>query len=91
MVGAGSVVTIVYEGDDDDMADYFAMEIKKAQAELDKAATLDAPNAGRYYYNLGAILTNVNQLEPASIAFKKATSSRPSGSTSERLPPDDDE
>jgi tetratricopeptide (TPR) repeat protein len=54
-----------------------AKKYPEAQAELDKAAQLDPPNAGRYYYNLGAILTNVNQLEPASIAFKKAIEADP--------------
>lgn len=54
-----------------------AKKYPEAQAELDKAAQLDPTNAGRYYYNLGAILTNVNQLEPASIAFKKAIDADP--------------
>ena len=69
--------------DDAGMHNNYALALAKAkkypeaQAELDKAATLDAPNAGRYYYNLGAILTNVNQLEPASIAFKKAIGADP--------------
>ena len=69
--------------DDAGMHNNFALALAKAkkypeaQAELDKAAQLDPPNAGRYYYNLGAILTNVNQLEPASIAFKKAIESDP--------------
>jgi len=54
-----------------------AKKYPEAQAELDKAAQLDPPNAGKYYYNLGAILTNVNQLEPASIAFKKAIEADP--------------
>lgn len=69
--------------DDAGMHNNFALALAKAkkypeaQAELDKAAQLDPPNAGRYYYNLGAILTNVNQLEPASIAFKKAIEADP--------------
>jgi len=69
--------------DDAGMHNNYALALAKAkkypeaQAELDKAAQLDAPNAGRYYYNLGAILTNVNQLEPASIAFKKAIGADP--------------
>ena len=42
------------------------------QAELTKAVELDAPNAGRYYYNLGAVLVNSNQLVPACEAFDKA-------------------
>lgn len=44
----------------------------EAQAELTKAATLDPPNAGRYYYNLGALLVNAGQNDPAGEAFKKA-------------------
>lgn len=69
--------------DDAGMHNNYALALAKAkkypeaQAELDKAAQLDAPNAGRYYYNMGAILTNVNQLEPASIAFKKAIGADP--------------
>ena len=69
--------------DDAGMHNNFALALAKskkypeAQAELDKAAQLDPPNAGRYYYNLGAILTNVNQLESAGIAFKKAVDSDP--------------
>ena len=69
--------------DDAGMHNNFALALAKskkypeAQAELDKAALLDPPNAGRYYYNLGAILTNVNQLESAGIAFKKAVDSDP--------------
>lgn len=43
------------------------------QAELDKAVQLDPAGAGRYYYNMGAVLTNANQMEPACAAFKKAT------------------
>src|SRR5579872_2074944 len=49
-----------------------AHKIPEAQAELTKAAQLDPPNAGRYYYNLGAVLVNAGQNEPAGQAFKKA-------------------
>ncbi len=42
------------------------------QTELNKAVELDAPNAGRYYYNMGAVLVNANQLAPACEAFDKA-------------------
>lgn len=49
----------------------------EAQAELDKAAQLDPPNAGKYYYNLGALLTNAGQLEPSGAAFKKAIETDP--------------
>jgi tetratricopeptide (TPR) repeat protein len=56
----------------------FALALGKAkkfpemQAELQKAAELDPPKAGQYYYNLGAMLVNAGQSEPAGEAFKKA-------------------
>ena len=56
----------------------FALALAKAkkfpemQAELQKAAELDPPKAGQYYYNLGALLVNAGQAEPAGQAFKKA-------------------
>jgi tetratricopeptide (TPR) repeat protein len=49
----------------------------EAQAELNKAATLDPPNAGHYYYNLGAVYMNAGQAAPAEAAFKKAIESNP--------------
>jgi tetratricopeptide (TPR) repeat protein len=49
----------------------------EAQAELTKAAQMDPTNAGRYYYNLGALLVNNQQLEPAGDAFKKAIEADP--------------
>jgi len=54
-----------------------AKKFPEAQAELTKAATLDPPNAGRYYYNLGALLVNSGQNDPAGDAFKKAIESDP--------------
>jgi tetratricopeptide (TPR) repeat protein len=47
----------------------------EAQEALNKAAEIDPSNAVRYYYNLGAVLVNANQAEPAAIAFKKAIAS----------------
>jgi tetratricopeptide (TPR) repeat protein len=47
-------------------------KIPEAQAELTKAAQLDPTKAGQYYYNLGAVLVNTGQAEPACDAFKKA-------------------
>ena len=44
----------------------------EAQAELTKAAQLDPAQAGKYYYNMGAVLVNTGQMEPAGEAFKKA-------------------
>jgi Tfp pilus assembly protein PilF len=49
----------------------------EAQAELQKAAELDPPNGGKYYYNLGALLVNAGQNVPASEAFKKAIEVQP--------------
>ncbi len=54
-----------------------AKKYAEAQAELGKAAQLDPPNAAKYYYNLGAILVNTGQLEPAGEAFKKAIEVNP--------------
>lgn len=43
------------------------------QTELNKAVEIDPPNAGRYYFNMGAVLTNAGQTDAACDAFKKAT------------------
>jgi tetratricopeptide (TPR) repeat protein len=43
-----------------------------AQTELTKAAQLDPPNAGKYYYNLGAVYINTGNSDAAVTAFKKA-------------------
>ena len=47
-------------------------KFEEAQAELTKAAQLDAANAGKYYFNLGAVYVNTGNMEPAGQAFKKA-------------------
>ncbi|HTQ54415.1 MAG TPA: tetratricopeptide repeat protein [Bryobacteraceae bacterium] len=49
----------------------------EAQAELAKAAQLDPPSAGKYYYNLGALLVNSGQADAAGDAFKKAIEADP--------------
>jgi tetratricopeptide (TPR) repeat protein len=54
-----------------------AKKFTEAQAELAKAAQLDPPSAGKYFYNLGAVLVNTGQLEPAGDAFKKAIEADP--------------
>ena len=48
-------------------------KIPEAKAELEKAAQMDPTQAGKAYYNLGAILINSGQTDPAADAFKKAT------------------
>jgi len=54
-----------------------AKKFPEAQAEMAKAAQLDPPGAGKYYYNLGAILVNTGQNEQAVEAFKKAIEADP--------------
>jgi len=49
-----------------------AKKFPEMQAELKKAADLDPPNGGKYYYNLGAMLVNSGQSDAAGEAFKKA-------------------
>ncbi len=49
-----------------------AKKFPESQAELAKAAQLDPPNAGRYFFNLGAVLVNTGQNDAACEAFKKA-------------------
>jgi tetratricopeptide (TPR) repeat protein len=47
-------------------------KMELAQAELTRAAQLDPPQAGKYYYNLGAVYVNTQQNDAAETAFKKA-------------------
>ena len=54
-----------------------AKKFPEAEAELKKAAELDPATAFQRYYNLGALLTNIGQAEPASKAFKAAIDSAP--------------
>lgn len=54
-----------------------AKKYDEAQAELNKAAQLDPPNAAKYYYNLGAVMVNTGQNAAAEVAFKKAIEANP--------------
>ena len=47
-------------------------KIDEAKTNLAKAAQLDPPGAGKYYYNLGALLVNSGQNTAATDTFKKA-------------------
>lgn len=49
-----------------------AKKLDEAKDELNKAATLDPSSAGKYYYNLGAVMANTNQTDAAGEAFKKS-------------------
>jgi len=54
-----------------------AKKFPEAQAELENAAKLDPPQAGKYYYNLGALEVNGGQSDAALEAFKKAIECTP--------------
>jgi tetratricopeptide (TPR) repeat protein len=49
----------------------------EAEAELTKAAQLDPTQAGKYYFNLGAVYVNTGNADPAAEAFKKAIAADP--------------
>ncbi len=69
----------------DDAAYYnnFALALAKdkkldeAKVNLDKAVQLDPPGAGKYYYNMGALLVNGGQGEAAGEEFKKSIDADP--------------
>jgi tetratricopeptide (TPR) repeat protein len=50
---------------------------EEALVELTKAAQLDPPSAGKYYFNGGAVLVNLGQNEAAGAMFKKAIEADP--------------
>jgi Tfp pilus assembly protein PilF len=52
-------------------------KIDEARTNLAKAIQLDAPGAGKYYYNMGALLVNGAQSEAAGEEFKKAIDADP--------------
>jgi tetratricopeptide (TPR) repeat protein len=52
-------------------------KIEEAKTNLDKAAQLDPPGAGKYFYNMGALLVNSGQNEAAGEEFKKAITADP--------------
>jgi superkiller protein 3 len=52
-------------------------KLEEAKAEIVKAATLDPAGAGKYYFNLGAIMVNTQQNDAALDAFQKAVAADP--------------
>ena len=76
--GAAWQKAIELKSDDPGYHNNYALALAKAKkypeaaAELEKAAQLDPPAAGKYYYNLGALLINSGQTDPACEAFKKS-------------------
>lgn len=75
--------TIELKPDDPNIHNNYALllarqkKFKEAEDELAKASALDPPGAGKYYYNLGAILVNTGQNDAAGEAFKKALAADP--------------
>jgi tetratricopeptide (TPR) repeat protein len=54
-----------------------AKKSDEALVELTKAAQLDPPSAGKYYFNGGAVLVNLGQNDAAGAMFKKAIEADP--------------
>jgi len=52
-------------------------KLDDAKLNLDKAAQLDPPGAGKYFYNMGALLVNSGQNDAAGEEFKKAITADP--------------
>ena len=52
-------------------------KLEDAKTNLDKAAALDPAGAGKYFYNMGALLVNGGQNDAAGEQFKKATTADP--------------
>lgn len=52
-------------------------KLDEAKANLDKAAELDPAGAGKYFYNMGALLMNSGQNDAACQDFKKAIDGDP--------------
>ena len=54
-----------------------AKKFDEAKTELQTAAALDPPGAGKYFFNLGAVLVNGGNYSPAEEAFKQAIAADP--------------
>jgi tetratricopeptide (TPR) repeat protein len=52
-------------------------DMDEGKVELEKAATLDPANGGKYYFNLGAVMVNRGNAVAAADAFRKATEISP--------------
>jgi tetratricopeptide (TPR) repeat protein len=74
---------IAIKGDDAAYHNNYALvlgnqkKFQEAEAEVTKAAQMDATNAGKYYFNLGAVYVNAGAVDPAAEAFKKAIATDP--------------
>ena len=52
-------------------------KLDDAKVKLAKAVELDPPGAGKYHYNLGALLMNSSQTDPALDEFRKSIDADP--------------
>jgi tetratricopeptide (TPR) repeat protein len=52
-------------------------KLDDAKVKLAKAVELDPPGAGKYHYNLGALLMNSGQADPALEEFRKSIAADP--------------
>jgi tetratricopeptide (TPR) repeat protein len=81
--GEAYAKAITIKGDDAAYHNNYALilaqqkKFDEAQGELTKAATIDAPNAGKYYYNLGAVYINGGNNDRATETFKMAIDKDP--------------
>jgi tetratricopeptide (TPR) repeat protein len=48
-------------------------KVAEAQAEFQKAATINPAGASGYYYNLGVVMYNLGKMDDAAVPLKKAT------------------
>lgn len=75
--------TIALKPDDASYYNNYALALAKdkkmddAKVNLEKAAQLDPSGAGKYYYNMGALLVNSGQNDAAIEQFKKAITADP--------------
>jgi tetratricopeptide (TPR) repeat protein len=74
---------IALKGDDPAFYNNFALALARdkkmdeARTNLDKAIQLDPTGAGKYYYNMGALLVNSGQNDAAGEDFKKCLAADP--------------
>ena len=52
-------------------------KIEEAHTMLDKAAAIDPPGAGKYYFNLGAVMVNTGQNDAALESFQQCVKADP--------------
>lgn len=59
------------------LAQVSAGDIEGGKQALNQAAEMDPVNGGKFFFNLGAVLTNTGRMDEAIAAFKRATEVQP--------------